>query len=831
MDYSHPDLLENLWSNLAERNGSPRVDDDGNGYVDDIHGINAYSGTSDPLDDHGHGTHVAGTIGAVGNNGIGIAGINWHVQIVPCKFLGWDGSGYTDGAVECLEYIRALKDRGVNIIATNNSWGGGGFSQALYDAIDAQRESDILFVAAAGNAVMDNDSSEFYPANYYLPNLISVAATDDNDSKAGFSNYGRRTVHVGAPGTNIVSLRAQGTDMYGDGQHFVPPDDPDTEYYRASGTSMATPHVTGLAGLIKSQNPNRDWADIKNLILSGTREDIPFYGMAIGGRIDAYASLTCSHSPVFSALKFPVSFQAGVPTPLSALSIDCEFPWGPVTVTTSSGEVIHLNDDGIFPDLAAGDGIFSASWTPTSAFSYLTFSSPAGTEVVPTPSILTNALPLGLVNNYYRQTLRASGGGPPYAWSVNSGSLPDGLNLNRSTGEISGVPSKTGTYFFSIKVTDSRTSLAMKGYSITVKDVDLIITSVSGPASGSLGQSITMTSTVKNLGTGDSVGSYMTLYLSSDSTINTSDYALTTLYAGTLTAGTQRTFNKNVMIPSNLAPGIYYIGAIADTGNRVVETNENNNSLAGNQISVGSKVDLVITSVSGPTSASPREQVAFTAAVKNQGNAASGGFYLSVYLSADSTLTREDMEMGSVYVTGLAAGVQQVLKVNSTLPAAVAGFYYIGAIADSRNNVSETNENNNSLTGNQISITLPDLMLTSVSGPSGGIAGQQISITTMIKNNGGTSWGGFYLSVYLSTDPVITPWDDVYETGDLEIGSVYVPSLGAGAQQMLTISSTIPATLTGVYYLGAIVDSYNWVVESNENNNSLAGGQTSISKR
>jgi subtilisin family serine protease len=167
-----------------------------------------------------------------------------------CKFLDSDGYGDTSGAIECLQYIKAMKDRGLNIVATNNSWGGGAYSQALSDAIDAQRE--ILFIAAAGNDYQsDNDDFPHYPSSYNFPNVIAVAATDGDDSMAWFSNYGRRTVHVGAPGSGIFSTL------------------PANCYGLMSGTSMATPHVTGLAALLKSQDTNRDWMTIKNLILSG----------------------------------------------------------------------------------------------------------------------------------------------------------------------------------------------------------------------------------------------------------------------------------------------------------------------------------------------------------------------------------------------------------------------------------------------------------------------------------------------------------------------------------------------------------------------------------
>ncbi len=821
-DDTHPDLSENMWVNLAEFHGAPGVDDDGNGYVDDIYGLDTYGNDTDPMDDHGHGTHVAGTVGAIGNNGMGVTGVNWHIKLIPCKFLNQDGYGYTDGALECLEYVRALKEGGVNIVATNNSWGGDSYSQALYDAIDAQRRSGILFIAAAGNDNFNNDAWDFYPASYNLPNVLSVAAVDADDSKAWFSNYGRRTVHVGAPGVDIVSLRANGTDMYGDGQHFIPQGNPDTEYYVASGTSMAAPHVTGLVGLIKSQNSERTWIDVKNLILSGS-ENTDFYGSTIAGRINAFRSLTCNQSPVFSALQFPDSFQTGMSTILSALSINCGSPVGQVTVTSSSGEVVNLYDDGAPPDLVADDGIFSASWIPANEFSYLTFSSPAGTETVPNPSILTGSLPSGLVNHPYSQVIGVSSGVPPYIWSIHSGSLPEGLNLNVATGQISGVPSRTGVWSLMVKVVDSKNSFDMRAFSIHIREIDLIVTSVSGPSSGIIGQSIAVTTKVKNQGNSDSGAFYVSIYLSTDSIIDTTDRALLTFYAE-VPAGTEQSYTKNVALPLVLVPGSYYLGAIADTGNRVAETNENNNSGVGNQINVVSDIDLVTTSVSGPLGGSPSQPISITIGIKNQGSIGAGEHYVTAYFSIDSTITVGDTELGSVYVNNLGAGAQQTVTLNTTIPTSLNGSYYIGAIADSRSRVSESNENNNSLAGNQISVAsaMPDLVLTSVSGPANGNQGQQIQTTVLVKNQGTVNSGGFDVGVYLSLDAAIT-------TSDTLVGSYYVNSLAAGVQQTVPINCTIPSTLTpGTYSLGATADSGNSVAESNENNNSLAGNQISV---
>ena len=212
VDYLHEDLKANIWVNPREIPGNGK-DDDGNGYVDDIHGIDAIHNSGDPMDltadDGGHGTHVAGTIAAVGNNGKGIAGVSWHTKVMVCKFLG-SGGGSTADAIKCLDYVIDQKKRGVNIVATNNSWGGGKASTALKDAIKASNDAGIVFVAAAGNGGSDKigddtDDTPHYPSSYDLPGILSVAATDQDDTLASFSNYGSVSVDLAAPGTNILS--------------------------------------------------------------------------------------------------------------------------------------------------------------------------------------------------------------------------------------------------------------------------------------------------------------------------------------------------------------------------------------------------------------------------------------------------------------------------------------------------------------------------------------------------------------------------------------------------------------------------------------------------
>lgn len=239
--YSHPDLQNNMWVNTAEipNNG---IDEDGNGVVDDIYGYNAITGNGNPLDDHGHGTHCAGTIGAVGNNSNGVVGVNWTVKLMALKFLDSSGSGTMDAAISAIEYAVTMKQSGVNIKVLSNSWGGSEYSQTLNDAISAANSAGILFVAAAGNDSKDTDQVPNYPSNYDQPNVVSVAAIDQNGNLANFSNYGTTTVDIAAPGVDIFSTYINNSYQY------------------LSGTSMATPHVSGVAALVagydSSLNPS-----------------------------------------------------------------------------------------------------------------------------------------------------------------------------------------------------------------------------------------------------------------------------------------------------------------------------------------------------------------------------------------------------------------------------------------------------------------------------------------------------------------------------------------------------------------------------------------------
>jgi len=278
VDYTHSDLAANMWENPGEIPDNGK-DDDGNGYVDDVYGWDFYTDDNDPMDDYGHGTHCSGTIGAVGNNGIGVVGVNWNVKIMALKFLSAGGSGSTADAIDSVGYATMMRrDFGVNIVLTSNSWGGGGFSQALKDAIQASGDAGMLFIAAAGNGNTDTDANPHYPSSYDLDNIISVAATDRDDDRASFSNWGLTSVDLGAPGVVIVSTL------------------PAESYGAKSGTSMATPHVAGVAALAWDIAGAVDYPIIKQAIFDGVDPVAALDPSGptptlTGGRLNAFSTL------------------------------------------------------------------------------------------------------------------------------------------------------------------------------------------------------------------------------------------------------------------------------------------------------------------------------------------------------------------------------------------------------------------------------------------------------------------------------------------------------------------------------------------------------------
>ena len=320
IDRSHPDLAANMWTNPYDPIDGR--DNDGNGYIDDTHGWD-FQNNDRTVYDGGtldrHGTHVAGTIGASANNGVGIAGICWSVRIIPAKFMGASG-GYTSDAVEALDYVSDLKRRhGLRIVATNNSWSSSSYSRSLHDAVIRSARENILTVCAAGNSARSNDATPTYPASFSTTTgttsqaaatyegVVAVAAIDRYGALASFSNFGATSVDVGAPGASITSTL------------------PGNTYGTWSGTSMAAPHVTGAAALVAAANPTMLASELRSRLLTRGRATASLAGKTVtGARIDVFAALgtttTVTHDVAVTAVSAPSQVTAGY-TPTISVSL------------------------------------------------------------------------------------------------------------------------------------------------------------------------------------------------------------------------------------------------------------------------------------------------------------------------------------------------------------------------------------------------------------------------------------------------------------------------------------------------------------------------------
>ncbi|MDQ2983090.1 MAG: S8 family serine peptidase, partial [Actinomycetota bacterium] len=294
IDYNHPDLAANVWSAPAAFTvtiGSKTIT-----CAAGTHGFNAINNTCNPLDDNDHGSHVSGTIGAVGNNAVGVVGVNWTASIMGAKFLDASGSGTTTNAINAIEFTIQAKAKlgsAANVRVLSNSWGGGGFNQALLDEINKANTNNMLFAAAAGNNGTNNDTTPHYPSSYNAPNVVAVAATDNKDQRASFSNYGATSVDLGAPGVDVLSTTRGNTYSY------------------FSGTSMATPHVSGAAALILSKC-TLDTAQLKNTLLNNTDPIASMAGITVtGGRLNVNKAIRSCATPTVPAAPTNLTATAG----------------------------------------------------------------------------------------------------------------------------------------------------------------------------------------------------------------------------------------------------------------------------------------------------------------------------------------------------------------------------------------------------------------------------------------------------------------------------------------------------------------------------------------
>ncbi len=345
--YTHQDLSAQMWQNPGESGllAIDGIDNDNDGYVDNLHGVNAITGAGNPMDDNGHGTHCAGTIGAASNGSGPHVGVAWNVRLMALKFMDASGSGFTSDAIECIDFAIG---KGARVLSC--SWGGSGFETTLRDAILRARNNGILVVAAAGNEAQNSDVVAHYPSGYEIDNVISVAALDRSDNLAGFSNYGATTVDLGAPGVDIYSTYHSSDSAYG----------------LLNGTSMATPHVAGVAALVIARYPGISVFDLRQRLLGTTVPVGSLSGRSTaGGRLNAYNALTANPDGTLElSVSSSSSLVAGQSATVVAQVTDLTAISNATVMGTATGlPTITFRNDGVSPDTTANDHLYAATIT------------------------------------------------------------------------------------------------------------------------------------------------------------------------------------------------------------------------------------------------------------------------------------------------------------------------------------------------------------------------------------------------------------------------------------------------------------------------------------
>ena len=831
IDYTHPDLAPNIWS--APEAFSLTLSSGSMSCAAGTHGFNAITRQCDPMDDHNHGTHVSGTIGAVGNNSAGVAGVNWNAHLMGLKFLDDQGTGTIADAIAAVEFAVAVKQafqagESANIRVLSNSWGGSESSQALLDQINAANDSDILFVAGAGNNASNNDIFPFFPAAYAAPNLISVAASSFDDSLAYFSNYGQGSVHLAAPGEAILST------IIGNGYEYL------------SGTSMATPHVSGAAALVLSLCAI-DTATLRETLL-GTVDHIPdLVGLTVtGGRLNVNSALhSCTAPPATPEGLTAVGGDSHVTLTWPAVPGAMRYnvkrsltSGGPYDVLAPDVSGITYTDSGLVNGTAyyyvisaenslgeSGDSN-EATAVPMipSDLSLPVFTTPAlgGTGTTIAVSITTSNNSSGVAQASITRIYLS----PDATLDAADTSLIDitvpQLNPGGTSAQSLSVPipaTTTAGHYYLIAAADADSQLAEsnEGNNRQSRSIqlgpDLTINTLNVNGSGGPGGTISVTDGTRNGGGGAALASATAFYLSPNVSLSADDVLLGSRPVQTVNPGATDTATTSLTIPATTAVGTYYIVAAADASNAVAETTETNNTYY-RQILIGG--DAIISALTVPASGAAGSTIVVTDATKNVGGGSIGAtttrFYLSTNASFDSgdTLLAEGRT-----VPMLASGAVDSGSTTLTLPSPLtAALYYVIAVADGNGEVPETAESNNAL-ARAVAIG-SDLMVTTFTAPASGAPASNITVSDTTANQGAGAAAESQTRFYLSTNAM-------FDAGDtLLSGARTVAPLAGGASSSGTSTVTLPPDLSpGTYYLIARADADQAIVETTETNNTI----------
>jgi subtilisin family serine protease len=834
IDYTHPDLAGNMWSAPAAFTvtiGGVSITCPAG-----THGINVITMTCNPMDDNNHGTHVSGTIGASGNNALGVVGVNWVTQLMAIKFLDANGSGTVDAAISGIDFAIQAREAfaagaAADVRVLSASWAGTGFSQALLDEILAANDHDMLFVAAAGNNGISNDILPMYPASYTAPNIVAVAATTNTDALAFFSNYSATSVHLGAPGVDVLSTTIGGN------------------YAFLSGTSMATPHVSGAAALLLSLCP-MDTAGVKNVLVNTVEPVAALATTTVsGGRLDVYSAIRSCVAPPEPATSLVVApgdtkltltwaGAAGATGFNIKRSLASGGPYAPIATnvkgrtyadtTVVNGTTYYYVVSGVngFGEGANSNEAFATPNAPSDLVLASLTAPGAGGAGVPMAisSTTTNRGPGNAVASSTRFYLSSDAVLDTADRSLGAQAvpaLPTGASFTASSSFTVPVDTPAGLFYLFGKadaddVVNETSDSNNSGLRQVFIGPDLVVTSLTAPSGAAAGADVLVTDTVNNRGGGTGGRSTTRFYLSADVLLGANDVLLAAgRPVSELAPGASESGSATVTLPM-VPAGTYFIIAVADGDNAVAECIESNNSTLFRSIRIGG--DLAVTALTVPAKAGAGDTIQVTDTTTNQAAGAMGAssvtrFYLSTKAMFDASAT---LLPGSHAVPDLAAGAASTATTTVTLPSTLAvATYYLYANADADNAVAEISETNNT-TGRAILVG-GDLAVSALTAPTGGASGGTIVVGDTTTNQGGGAVAGSITRFYLSKDSFLDAADTVLD------GSRIVPALAAGVSSAGSTNVRIPdAVVSGAYFLIAKADADGTVPESSETNNTTA---------